>query len=567
MTSPPADGRPANSIPEAEQTVSAGWWERLLPVGGTWAILLAWSFSRAWIPGINEPHYLCKAKHWWNPEWCAGDFFLTSSNPHLVFYVVFGWLTWFMSLEATAAAARAVSLLVLAVGWRKLCLPLLPRWTEQALALSLFLVSQSLFNFSGEWLVGGVESKVPAYGFGFWGIGLAMVGGPWRAACLLGLATAFHPLVGGWLTLCLLGGLAWTGREGVPTVAAALTAGYRGLFSLRWLKLTGCWLACSLSGLWPAVAMLLEPASSRTRYAGDYLQVFYRLKHHLDPMEFASWRYGVYALLGLALFLCVRRARKLLPASEKKLPYAWRLLIGVLLASLLIALVGVLLGLRSGPPAEMFAYRWRLKLLKFYPFRVFDLLMPITLAICSTALLSRIRLPFSRPVSTEASSANPSVWWKQRAGMLWCLTVLLLLGGIVSPQPRRSSSRMSPAQETSWRTLCAWIHADTDPEAIFITPREAWAFKWFAERAEFVNYKDCPQDATGIVEWNNRLLVLREWHQTSYGEDLSYSAEELAELGRLTGADYLIVASQRGPFEVAPRQETPHYRLYTLPRE
>ena len=27
-------------------------------------------------PGVNEPHYLCRLKHFWNPGWCAGDLFL-----------------------------------------------------------------------------------------------------------------------------------------------------------------------------------------------------------------------------------------------------------------------------------------------------------------------------------------------------------------------------------------------------------------------------------------------------------------------------------------------------------
>ena len=51
------------------------------------------SFARYPIPGPNESHYLCKAKHYWNPEWCARDLFLSSSNAHLVFYQTFGLLT------------------------------------------------------------------------------------------------------------------------------------------------------------------------------------------------------------------------------------------------------------------------------------------------------------------------------------------------------------------------------------------------------------------------------------------------------------------------------------------
>jgi hypothetical protein len=27
-------------------------------------------------PHDNEAHYLCRLKHFWNPDWCPGDLFL-----------------------------------------------------------------------------------------------------------------------------------------------------------------------------------------------------------------------------------------------------------------------------------------------------------------------------------------------------------------------------------------------------------------------------------------------------------------------------------------------------------
>ena len=34
------------------------------------------------VPEVNEPHYLAKAKHYWNPDWCSRDFFLQSADAH-----------------------------------------------------------------------------------------------------------------------------------------------------------------------------------------------------------------------------------------------------------------------------------------------------------------------------------------------------------------------------------------------------------------------------------------------------------------------------------------------------
>ena len=67
-------------------------WRRLLPATGlVFLSFFIFSAVRAPVPAVNEPHYLSKAKHYWNPNWCRGDFFLESSNTHLVFYQTFGW--------------------------------------------------------------------------------------------------------------------------------------------------------------------------------------------------------------------------------------------------------------------------------------------------------------------------------------------------------------------------------------------------------------------------------------------------------------------------------------------
>ena len=48
----------------------------------------------AWpVPDVNEPYYLGKAIHFWNPDWLGGDFFMESADAHQVFDLGFGWLS------------------------------------------------------------------------------------------------------------------------------------------------------------------------------------------------------------------------------------------------------------------------------------------------------------------------------------------------------------------------------------------------------------------------------------------------------------------------------------------
>ena len=57
-------------------------------------------------PHVNEPHYLSRLKHFWNPDWCAGDQFLESKDTQVALIWTFGWVTKWLSLSATAWVGR-----------------------------------------------------------------------------------------------------------------------------------------------------------------------------------------------------------------------------------------------------------------------------------------------------------------------------------------------------------------------------------------------------------------------------------------------------------------------------
>ncbi len=94
------------------------------------------------------------------------------------------------------------------------------------------------------------------------------------------------------------------------------------------------------------------------------------------------------------------------------------------------------------------------------------------------------------------------------------------------------------------------------------TPHNRSSFKWYAERPEYVTFKDCPQDAAGIVEWNRRMRFLAQWYQEQFADGL-YSTAELRELTRETGITHL-VTDRLGPMEPAPTYQNATYRVYDL---
>ena len=134
---------------------------------------------------------------------------------------------------------------------------------------------------------------------------------------------------------------------------------------------------------------------------------------------------------------------------------------------------------------------------------------------------------------------------------------------------RGSDNRMEAQQEADWLEACEWIRRNTAEDAVIHTPHQTWAFKWFAHRAEYVAVKDCPQDAAGIVEWNDRQLGIKAWASDPviYADRL-YSRAETEELSRETGITHLLVQRGKlGPFEVETLFTNSTYRVYRISPE
>src|SRR5688572_21514817 len=152
-------------------------------------------------PHVNESHYLCRAKHFWDPAWCAGDMFLESADTQILFIWLFGWITKWASLSTTAWIGRLLAWALVAWAWQKLSWRLVPVRMASVLSAALFVTLNAQAQLAGEWIVGGVEAKTFAYALVL--LALAeLIDYRWnRMFMLLGAATAIHPLVGGWSTV------------------------------------------------------------------------------------------------------------------------------------------------------------------------------------------------------------------------------------------------------------------------------------------------------------------------------------------------------------------------------
>lgn len=497
---------------------------------GELVLILAVLFIQAgWpVPDVNEPHYLSKAKHYWDPDWCGRDFFCTSADAHQVFYWTFGWLSKWLSLTALAWWGRALTWSLLAWAWRRLSWAVVPLPLYSVLTAGLFVTLNANCQMAGEWMVGGVEAKGFAYVLVLLGLE-RLVRRQWRAVWpLLGAAAAIHVIVGGWCVVAA--GIAWLleGKDR-PTLRS----------QLPWLALGGIF---SLPGLLPGVALTRNVDPAVVEQA-NYIYVFERLGHHLVfqrfPLAAVLRSVGLLALWGWLNW-------RMLPSSEV------RPLRGFMIGAIAIALCGVGLSSLASIDSLLAA-----KLLRYYWFRLYDVGLPLCVALLCGAYIAQTRRA-ARIAGDFLVVVSMSV-------------ALVHLGSVMQwrhDQPGALADR-DMEDRIDWQAICEWIDANTPQDAVFITPRLALTFRWYSNRAEVANRKDIPQDAAAIVEWWRRQTDLhlaksgsgRRWRRSL----TELSAEELTALGKKYGAGYVVTTNDQ-PLPL-PRVSQPNrtYVVYRLP--
>jgi hypothetical protein len=522
---------PSNSSAQPPRRQASPWRAAL----ETLAIVAVFAAQAGWpAPDVNEPHYLGKAKHYWNPDWAAGDFFFESADTHRVFYASCGWLSRWLSLEQFAWCGRLVTWTALAWAWRRLCWAALPsgpaghRWYDAVVASMLFLALNVGCHLAGEWVVGGFEAKGVAYALVFAGLA-ALVRERWNVALLLlGSASAWHVLVGGWAAVAV--GLVWLLDAERPPLKRLWPGMVFGA-------------ALALPGLLPALDLNRGLPAEVVAEAND-IYVFRRLRHHLVPQAFKWWVIGRYLLMVLAWAI----VRRFAPTDR---PQA--IVQRVVLASLAIALAGLCVSVctRDEP-------RWAAALLRFYWFRLADVMLPAGIALAL--------------IGIAAARERARGWWIAGAVAASLLLAASSHSGYAVATLFRNAPRADKAGKVAdhadWREACLWIAGHTPADAVFITPRTSQSFTWYAGRGEVATLKDLPQDAASVVEWWRRLETIHgtrfpdaqgDWHESL----TEPSARRLRWLAARYGADYLITLAS--PRLQLPRvYENDSYAVYNM---
>ncbi len=455
-------------------------------------------------PSVNESHYLTKARHFWDSEYLAEDLFVASKDAHWFFFLAFGWITNLFSWSIAAYLGRLICWTLIAISWAFLARALHLRGAIVVISAILFVGANEVSHLSGEWIIGGFESKCIAYALLFMALS-QMLSRHWNLVWIfLGGASAFHVVIGAWASIsmmmtCIAGLLfGWTSWRAVRRSLPGLTGGG----------------ALSLLGVVPALAMNwgIDPTKM---IQANRIYVFDRLSHHLVPTSFAAERWQSFFILFLMTtgaiafyqYNATRSSGKPKATSDSArydtsngLRWLWCFAASCIGLACLGFLIDRLLSATHPDRAAA--------LLRLYWFRLNDITLPLVFSLTLGAWLklecsfrqtkwvlgSAILIASGAFLGTKfINQMNQSFPDADR------LTLLL---------PQETDAQRTQTYR-DWKNVCNWIREHTDRDSVFLTPVRQQTFKWYSDRMEWVCWKDVPQDAQSLIEWRSRMDRLR----------------------------------------------------------
>lgn len=451
-------------------------------------------------PSVNESHYIVLSRNYWDAGWCESDLFVSSEKTHFLFHSTFGLLTKYLDLSSATWLARTVAWLSVALALRSAVRSLTQSPFACLAVAVIWLAGNQACSFSQEWMIGGVEAKVFAYACILAGLA-QLIDANWiKCWYWLSLATAFHTLVGGWcLVACSVSSLLLKSNE---------------FFTKRniWHLLIG--LAISMIGLLPAVRASLSSSQGDFSVAAKvYCTV--RLPHHLWPEVFSSKAYLAHfslVTLTFAFLLLMRPGRVMKPVFA------------VYVCVVAISIIGLSIGLVGSFLPDISP-----RLLRLYWFRLSDSITPLFVALSVVASNAKRLMRFSTLIclGTLVVSFPTLSDFRLPSAMNWSAVDAMNLG--------RGASHVYQ----NWVSLCFWTKASTPSDEVFITPRYQQTFKWYAERAEVVNWKDIPQDVDSIVKWRRRFISVFPSKLGEERQSMRYA--DLKKLKRVFGLRFIVI--------------------------
>ena len=467
--------------------------------------------------------FLVSLRAQWDPTYLARDWFFSAPNSnHLVFNVVFGFWTRWVSVETLYLIGSLTSWAVIIRALFRLGFRLGVGPMGSALAIVSWLIARQSV-VAHEYILGGLEAKLVAYALLLPALE-AVLDKRWkRGALLVGLSFSFHPAVGMWGGLATGAAFAWDRRSLSPILLFGVIA-----------------LLASFPGMYP----LLRDVFSKTESTADarfLATVLFPM--HLDPR---TWPARDHLTLWL-LF-----AFNILHAYARKDDRALRFF-AVFQSTLALAFVLGLIARRL----EIWGF------IRFMPFRLFPVF----------ALLL-----FFFQVMRAAHECLAAAHEKRPLFQAMALSAFLALSALPNlPASGMDHARLNMATWTrspdDLQKLFSWVRTHLPTDAIVIAPPWRQDAPYLMERAQVATFEIYAHDRPR--EWRSRVelllgtdwsgLTTSDWTRRKTALSKAYDRlddDRIQEARDRYGAGYLI-SRRDHPYDEVHREGA--WRIYALP--
>ena len=383
------------------------------------------------------------AKATFNDNWIPNDWYL---NLEITYRYLFGYTIGFFletfGIIQTIIVGRLVSYLLIAISIQHL-IEIINNKSFNALsylAIVLFYTFFSFGNGAGEWMVGGLETKVFAYAFSILALAMFLEKKLKLGFLFAGLTLSFHLLIGIYSIICLTPFFFFYQREAKLFYVDALKA-------IPFLIVTGS------IGIYGIVNQLFFSESSISNIGWD-IYVNLRVPHHTLPnfFPFELWiKMAIFTAINIG-FIVKLRNQKIKLISY----YA--------LFSVIISLIGIMIFWISGANHN----------LKYYFFRFSDVALPlITLLNVSYFLNEKIK------------DAPRKVQTLFRYSVFVIMLLFVAPKAIIFTENFASDIQTFKARTSDDIAMENWVKNNTDKTKTFIVPPNMSFFYINFERSVF----------------------------------------------------------------------------------
>lgn len=442
----------------------------------------------------NEAPILPLAKQFGDPSWIPGDFYYNSPPSYrLLFLQLFAPLTIHFGFLATSILGRLAGYTLISIAIVLISQKLGIKLSTVLVALSLFLyLNPKQSMIAQEWLIGGIESKVFAYGFLLLSLLFLSEHKYGKMALCLGLTNSFHLLVGGWASfiLCLS---TWNTHHSIGILKRS---------RLEQLKLLGWYVIGSIFAIYPLILELsyqfLEKANPETEalsIPASFLYTFLRTPHHINPQSWpiATW---LIPFVYLSILIVIHRiscsqAQETQEQNEKDTFAA------ELRRFAFYSTVPIGLGLLAIPFDRQGTF------LQYYPFRVGAIMVPLI-----TCLF----------LSQWLEQQSDHHLGKRLGKQVTIVLMSIVLGGVMLVKSHgfwhdlkvlKDFPVQAKIASPEWVEMCFWIRDSLPSDRVVLSsPATGDNFTWLSEHPSVVKFRLVPAASQSIAEWYYRLQDL-----------------------------------------------------------